>query len=634
MLGSQRIDDGFAPAASGGWWSRRHVPSTEWQLALQFLQANHGKARSSDSGVPFDEAARRLTVLRHPIATVGRLLAHPRPFRLGGHVAPPPSGASSTGPTPSGSFFFFFFTVGNPVRLGFLRFFFSSRWCAPVLVRSFSSTFSEALAATVSSRLAPFRWPPIAPPPVARSSSSDSSLVETFPPELAIFCPSLPSRGESSISTFAINDGMEAAGGMASSRSTVGSKTPGGGPEAMAMVEAAKGEAAAEGKPPTIAPPTPTAPCMAWSFLPPSVGEWTASPLVPGVPLPPAPLTIVSLNRSISMLIFESGALEVAAPAPATCSVVPGATDIERSRFLRRFMRAAACLDPADRLLHRLILLTDITSSRSLVQLFRRLRFEQTDFVGDGFGIVPSAMRANRSPPTESANEELDLWNRRLHSSEFLITFAFERGSFLTGGTFPLAPSNPVEASPERPATSRSRYAAKEFFAATVELEKANTASGWVGCEHIDANTRSKLFTGRRDTARPPPGASRTSNSPDGGLLIVAIVACSGGGFFTEPGGRPRWPGFLTNADDFCLSATEAVAAMEGFGGSTAGFTAPLNRGSWNFLLMSIFCQCGSRWSSIDGPFPEAVALAMAACCIESFFGGLPTPRFFAARGG
>uniref|UniRef100_A0A182Q679 Uncharacterized protein n=1 Tax=Anopheles farauti TaxID=69004 RepID=A0A182Q679_9DIPT len=214
---------------------------------------------------------------------------------------------------------------------------------------------------------------------------------------------------------------MELGGGITSSRSTVGSNTPGGGPveeDGDTNPPEADGNTAEADDLDGVA----TAAVGADGVL--SSGGLTACPLAAPVRaslghpvIRHIPLKL-SLNRSISTFIFDSIVDELTpAPPPATISdVAPGATDIERSRFLRLRIRAAACLDPAERLLHRLILFTDITSNRSLVQLFLRLRFEQTDLAGDGFGIEPSAIRANRStdpappppPPMDNANDELD----------------------------------------------------------------------------------------------------------------------------------------------------------------------------------------------------------------------------------
>lgn len=123
-----------------------------------------------------------------------------------------------------------------------------------------------------------------------------------------------------------------------------------------------------------------------------------------------------------------------------TSAEVFPATEFDRKRF--RFFFLHGCREPAERLLHRLIvlkrlwrivpqLLTEPVSSLSLWQLLRRLRFEQTDLAGEGFGTSALVIRLSRS-------WLVDRWKRLLHSSEFLITFALERGSFLTL-TFPLS---------------------------------------------------------------------------------------------------------------------------------------------------------------------------------------------------
>lgn len=117
------------------------------------------------------------------------------------------SGASSTSSTsPRGlvsssslssrvdCFFFFLRTVGNPVRLAFLRLRFRSKW-PPVLLSSDSTTLSPLCCGSSLTRRA-----------------TDSTWV----------------RGES-ISVFVMIEGMVWEG-ICSSRSTVGSKTPGGGP--------------------------------------------------------------------------------------------------------------------------------------------------------------------------------------------------------------------------------------------------------------------------------------------------------------------------------------------------------------------------------------------------------------------
>lgn len=96
----------------------------------------------------------------------------------------------------------------------------------------------------------------------------------------------------------------------------------------------------------------------------------------------------------------------------------------------------------------------------------------------------------------------------------------------------------------------------------------------------IEANTRSKLLVGSTSVARFF-GASRAFKLPSD-LLVDAVLlpapADTAGCFLTD-GGRPRVPGFFIIAEDFCLRATEAVAATEGLGGGGGGgsFTVACN---------------------------------------------------------